>query len=527
LPAFSELIDGLGPRLVAGPGDRRIDDVTDDSREVGAGSLFLARPGEEVDGTEFISDALAAGAAGIVAPQPPEALGLRVPAGVAWAVDEAAGSPLAGALAERLLGEPSRKLRLIGITGTNGKTTTAFITAHLLQAAGLRCGMLGTIHEDDGTGRRPARLTTPGAITLSKRLSAMVENGCEAAAIEVSSHALAQGRVDALAFDVGVFTNLSGDHLDYHGTMEAYAQSKARLFEMLGPEATAVIHGRGEIPERLAALTPARLIRTEVLENGQTVSASPGDTGHTWCTARPLEFAERYTRARMNGPWGSLDVQIPLLGRHNLANTLAAAAAASAVTEIGPDLGQALQQCPQVPGRLERIEPAAGAAHKRPTVVVDYAHTHAALAGVLQSLRPLTRGRLIVVFGCGGDRDRQKRPKMAQVAAEYADQLVVTSDNPRTENLMRIIDDIMSGITEKDRHRIRVESERRKAILVAIMMAGEEDLVLIAGKGHENYQIIGTERRPFDDREEATESLALWTPEPEIRRHYTIPPSGG
>ena len=415
---LAELIEGRELVLAHGDGAVPIADLTDDSRRVGPGCLFIARSGTQTEGRTYIAAAVAAGAVAVLTDRPID----RPPAAcdghpVAWIVAEKVDQRLAGALAERFFGYPQRKLALLGVTGTNGKTTTAFLIKHLLRQADTPCGMIGTIVIDNGAEVSPAALTTPGAVELSRLLAAMVAHGCRAAVIEASSHALEQGRTAALDFQVAVFTNLTGDHLDYHATMAEYFAAKALLFESLSPEACAVLNADDAWAEQIAARCPARKL---------WCTLGAGDHGESTCRAEALELAADFSRARFDGPWGSVEATLPLIGRHNLANALQALAAASAVTDLSDRLPAALAQCPQVPGRLEPVR--IDGAGPDPTVLVDYAHTHDALEHVLEALRPLTRGHLRVVFGCGGDRDRSKRPKMGEVATRLADDVIITSD---------------------------------------------------------------------------------------------------
>lgn len=484
---LSELTAGLPIERVGGSEDPAIAGVSDDSRTVSAGGLFVARVGAEADGRHYIADAVQRGAAAVLADETPD-----VPAGVTALVGDA--TALTAGLAERFHGHPSRQLTLIGVTGTNGKTTTAWMVRHLLNATGRRCGLISTIEVDVGDAAEPqaAVLTTPGACELSRTLRAMIDGGCAACVMEVSSHALDQRRVDALSFDTAVFTNLSGDHLDYHGSMEAYAAAKARLFELL-ERGAAVVNADDPASTRMVADTGGRIIRY-------------GFGGDAALGAR-FEAADA-AGTRLTLRWGGEEagVTLPLVGRHNVANLLAAVGATWDEAIGLPALARAAATMPAVPGRLERVTPADAPF----AVLVDYAHTDDALRNVLVALRPLTPGdgKLRVMFGCGGDRDATKRPRMAKVACELADAVVVTSDNPRTEDPRRIIDQIMRGVPWADRSRVETIVDRAEAIGAIVEAARPGDVVLLAGKGHEDYQIIGTQRRPFDDRREARQRLA-------------------
>jgi UDP-N-acetylmuramoyl-L-alanyl-D-glutamate--2,6-diaminopimelate ligase len=414
------------------------------------------------------------------------------PAGVpgegAWAVVDDARVAIAD-LAQAIRGWPARRLTCIGITGTNGKTTTAHLIRHILAAAGHSPAMLGTVTYETGRRRLPADTTTPDPVTLADLMAEMVADGRTHLVMETSSHALDQRRTAGLDFRVAVFTNLTGDHLDYHKTMEDYLAAKRKLFEGLSASAAAVINRDDAAGEALAAATKAR-----VCWYGLSSAAD------LWARIDRIDSnGTDFTFAR-----GSehLAAHTPLIGRHNVYNCLAAAAACTALDVPLPAVADALADVRCVPGRLQRVEAAAAF-----QVFVDYAHTDDALANVLNSLRPVTRGRLIVVFGCGGDRDRTKRPRMGRVAEQLADQVVITSDNPRSERPEAIIEEICSGLSAEGRGRAIVEADRRAAIARAIGLAREGDIVLIAGKGHETYQIIGGRRIHFDDVETATEVL--------------------
>lgn len=497
---LGELIDGLaitmGDPSCAGV---RICDVTEDSRTVMPGSMFIARAGTKADGRAYILQAIASDAAAILtdASTPkPEHLG-----DVAWLT--CADIPLAEAqIAERFYGRPSRGLTVIGATGTNGKTTTAHLIYAMLNASAQRCGLIGTVMIDDGAVS-VASMTTPPALELSLSLSRMVEAGYKAVAMEVSSHSLHQKRVAALEFDVAIFTNLTGDHLDYHGTMEAYAGAKAALFEMLGPQATAIVNADDPWHARMLSGCRARVLRCSVA----------GTTGAD-CTASAGAISLDGTPVVLNGPWGTIEGMVRLIGSYNTMNVLQAATAAWAAGLSRDEIALALPHLGAPPGRLERVC-RSGHASEAFGVFVDYAHTDDALAKVLGAVRPLARatgGRLRVVFGCGGDRDRTKRPRMARVACELADDVVITSDNPRTEQPAAIIRDILAGVDDPGRSNLHIDPDRRTAIFRAVELAQPGDVVVIAGKGHEDYQLLpdgagGIRRIHFDDRQVAREAL--------------------
>ncbi len=494
-----------------------ISDITDDSRQVTPGSAFVARVGSSADGRKYIADAIQKGAAAVITNCAPNDVQIDLAKHeLAWVTGDEINQSLCSQLAERFFGNPASQLGLIGITGTNGKTTTAFITQHVLNAFGIHCGMLGTVWIDNGRQRQPASLTTPGPIEISRHLAEMVANGCRAAVMEVSSHALDQGRTAGLDFDVAVFTNLTGDHLDYHPTMEAYAEAKSQLFRSLSPSAAAVVNADDAYAKKMLDGCPARSLRCRVRQpEGSQRDVGNPDVLPLGCEARIEELGVNYSDVIFSGPWGRLHVALPLIGQHNVANALHALTAAHALANsMGVKMSKAelidvMSGCTQVPGRLEHVQLTGTLDGTLPTVLVDYAHTHDALENVLVALRPLVSGKLICLFGCGGDRDRTKRPKMAAVACKFADEVIVTSDNPRTEDPEQIIADIVEGVPERDEAFVTVVAERRDAIAEAIRRGKGDlgDLVLIAGKGHEDYQIIGRNRLPFDDRQEALQAL--------------------
>lgn len=453
--------------------------VYDDSRQVRPGGLFVAVPGTQVDGSSFIPDALARGAVAIV--------GARVEPDdhAACIVVPDARAALAR-LAMRwygLDGPDGVGLQLLAVTGTNGKTTTAYLTRSVLETAGLRCGMIGTVACELGTRSLPGHLTTPGVLALAGMLREAVDAGLAALVMEVSSHALDQQRTSGLSFAAAAFTNLTQDHLDYHGTLEAYGQAKARLFEQLATDGAAVINIDDAFGSTLAKRQAGRVI-SYALDRAADLTAR---AVRTTCTG---------TSYRLRCDGAEVAVRSALIGRHNVYNALAAAGLARAL-EIPPHpIAAGLSAVRCVPGRLERI---AGIADF--DVLVDYAHTPDALERVCAALHALAKRRLIVVFGCGGDRDRGKRPLMGQAAARHAHAVIITSDNPRSEDPRAIIDDILEGLDAKTRSRVLVEPDRRAAIAAALAAARPGDLVLIAGKGHEDYQLVGTQRNAFDDRQ--------------------------
>ncbi len=456
--------------------------VTDDTRAVETGALFLAVRGSERDGHDYLAAAAQRGASAVLVD---DATRATLPAIVVHDTRRAAA-----VAASAFYRFPARALRLVAVTGTNGKTTTVGMLRHLLDGATARCASIGTlgvligsegIALDGGSG-----LTTPGPVELQRILRVLQERGVRTVVMETSSHALHQRRTEGLRFDAGVFTNLTRDHLDYHGSFDAYLAAKALLVGQLSERGAAVVNADDAA---WAALPEApRTIRFGVTSDADVralqVVYSP--RGSTWTLSA---HGERHA------------VSLPMIGDFNVANALAAAGAALALGLSGGRIADALSSLPQVPGRLEIL-------HERPTVLRDYAHTPDALDRALQAVRPFTQGRLIVVFGCGGDRDRGKRPEMGRIAEPGADLVIVTSDNPRTEDPEAILDDIVAGMSRGQHERVE---DRRAAIARAIAVAQEGDVVLLAGKGHETYQVRGTEKLHFDEQEIVGEIMTTGT----------------
>ena len=468
-----------------------ISGVAYDSRAVTKGQVFVALKGLHADGTAFARDAIDRGAAVIVSEQPAPG-GVGVP----WAMVEDARLALA-LLADEFYRHPSRDMQVVGITGTNGKTTTAYLIASIFEAAGIRSGILGTVAYRVGPGerdKREAARTTPEAPDVQALLREMVDHGGSACAMEVSSHALALRRVDGMRFAAAVFTNLTRDHLDFHSDMESYFQAKRRLFEMLPPTSPSLLNVDDPRGARLADA------------GGRPVTYAINQSADI--TTGPLSFSLAGLSFDVRTPRGPLSVSSALVGRPNVYNILAAVAAASALDLPFDAIERGIRNLEGVPGRFEIVS----TKKDEVTVVVDYAHTDDALRNLLETARPLTPGRLIIVFGCGGDRDRTKRPLMGAVAGRLSDLIVITSDNPRSEDPNRIIEEIKRGITADTRkdsdQRVLTNVDRRGAIANAIELARAGDLVLIAGKGHEKYQVIGDRTLPFDDVAVAREALA-------------------
>ncbi len=476
-----------------------------DSRRVEPGMLFAALPGSTADGHHYLAAAAGAGAVA--------ALVERVQPGLADFCQvqvEHSRRALARA-ACAFYGHPSRGLTLVGITGTNGKTTVSWLVESIL-AQGGKTGLVGTVEVRFAGRRRPAEHTTPQSVDLQALLAEMAGAGVQAVVMEVSSHALEQQRVEGTAFDLALFTNLSRDHLDYHGDMESYWQAKRRLFFELLPQARRA----GKDPAAVICSDDARgrELARELAEKGIRVLTYGLEPGAR-VQGRDLQGDLEGGRVTMCWPQGELELRTALVGRYNLQNCLAAGAAGLALGLEPGSIRAGIRALAGVPGRLERVAGPPG----RPAVFVDYSHTPEALAGALEVLRPLTRGRLWCVFGAGGDRDRGKRPLMGRAAGRGADLVVLTSDNPRSEDPLAIMAMIEPGLLAAGCSRLQAgqpprpggylaEPDRARAIALALREAGPDDVVLIAGKGHEDYQIIGRRKLPFDDRREAARHLA-------------------
>ena len=480
------LAESIPVREVLGSLDREVDGIFYDSRRVQKNGLYVAVRGAHFDGHKFTEQAIERGASAIVVERPEShsrATSLVV-----------ADSRVALAdLAFTFYQKPALRLKMAGVTGTNGKTTTTFLIKHICENAGLRSGLIGTVRYEIGERILPATRTTPESLDLQELLAQMTGAGCKAAVMEVSSHALAQERTRGLEWDVAVFTNLTQDHLDFHETMANYFEAKARLFTGLTSqpnkkEAKAVINIDDSHGEKLIA----RLGRDiPVITYGMSARA---------------DFRASNYRAEFSGTSFQLDargkiylVRVPLIGRFNVSNAMAALAAANS---LGVSLREAvlsLAKSPQVPGRLESVP-----AKRQFQVFVDYAHTPDALLNVLKTLRELNPRRLIVVFGAGGDRDQQKRPLMGRAADQNADYSIITSDNPRKEDPLAIIEDVKKGVRSTN---FETVPDRAEAIARAIALAQPRDIILIAGKGHETYQEFADHTIPFDDRQTALRAL--------------------
>jgi UDP-N-acetylmuramoyl-L-alanyl-D-glutamate--2,6-diaminopimelate ligase len=470
-----------------------------DSRRATAGSIFVALRGLKADGVQFVTQASERGAAAVVA-EVGRAEGIATP----WLVVSDARLALA-LLADRFYDHPSRELDVVGVTGTNGKTTTAYLLASMLDQAGMKAGLLGTVTYRIGAEEREAARTTPEAPDVQQLLREMIPRGCRAAVMEVSSHALALKRVDGMRFAAGIFTNLTRDHLDFHEDMETYFVAKRRLFELLPDDSPGVINI--DDPRGASLIEVCRRPVTFAISKQADV------------TPEALEITLRGLTFDVRTPRGAVRVQSTLVGRPNVYNILAASATAMALGLPLDAIAEGVHSLPGVPGRFEVVS----APDEDVTVVVDYAHTDDALRNLLETARPLAPKRLVTVFGCGGDRDRTKRPLMGMVAERLSDVVVITSDNPRSEDPQRIIDEIKRGVPAASQSTgrtpdIRTVVDRRDAIEEAIELSEPGDLVLIAGKGHEKYQQIGDRVLPFDDGKVARAALA--------RRRHRSPKAG-
>lgn len=481
--SLTQLLSAAGVEPLDRRGNPPVLSLCADSRKAQPGCCFVAVKGPVADGHRFIGQALAAGASTIVCEQP-------APEGAVGWVQVASAAEALGKLAQAWHGLPSRKLQLIGVTGTKGKTTFTHLVRHVLTRAGAKAGVVGTIRYEWPGQSLPAPNTTPGQLQLAEMMAVMLADGVTHMVMEVSSHALHQHRTAGLEFGVATFTNLSGDHLDYHHTMEAYLDAKAMLFDRLSPQAVAAVNADDPASRTIAQRSTGR-----VLWYGLDGPAElRGQIQQLTAAGAVVELTHRRKSATL---------RTNLLGRHNVANCLAATAACLGLGMDLREIAVALSEPLAVPGRLQRVGGAEGF-----EVLVDYAHTDDALDNALSAVRPLTENRLVVVFGCGGDRDRSKRARMARVAQNRADRIIVTSDNPRSEDPQQIIDDILEGFDAAGRAKLTVEPDRKAAIEQAVAEAQPGDVILLAGKGHETYQIIGSTRRHFDDAEVAAAALA-------------------
>ncbi len=469
--------------IPAGAEEMEITGITDDSREARPGALFVAIRGVHTDGHRHIPDALKRGAVAVIAE---ERMDLKKVANlqVSDAVDALAK------VSACFFGHPSRELTTVGITGTNGKTTASLLVQGILEESGKVPGLIGTLRYEVGKEIHPALNTTPNALHLQSLMRRMLEQGCRTCVMEVSSHALSLGRVRECLFDTRVFTNLTRDHLDFHSSMEDYYEAKKLFFN-----------------EEYGKPGGRAVINTDDLWGGRLIQESSGPAW-TFGIENQADFRAMDIKTSIHGlvfkmqtPRGELQVESSLIGLYNIYNILCAVAVGVALGISTPDILKGISRVTEIPGRFEKIQ---GPGF---TVVVDYAHTDDALKMLLENARQLCGNNLITIFGCGGDRDRGKRPIMGKIAADLSDRVIVTSDNPRTEDPERIIDDILAGIKDAGPAQVDVLSDRREAIRAGIQHAREGDMVVVAGKGHEDYQILGEKKIHFDDREEVRKAL--------------------
>ena len=486
---LQNLIKAIQPVKVSGSLDRDITAICCDSRKVVEGALFVALPGEKADGAQFIDSAIDRGAAAIVSEKP----GLTTRA---TGIEVTNARHALADLAAAFFRHPSQKLKIAGVTGTNGKTTTTFLIKHILDSDFLRCGLIGTVRYVVGERELPADRTTPESSDVQDLLWQMRSAGCKSCAMEISSHALALDRVRGVEFDAGVFTNLTQDHLDFHRTMDAYFETKAGLFSSIRDQQKKKGRAIFNSDDRYGALLADRFSR-----DMEVITYGVGRSAQFLASDVKMDFGG--TTFQLEALGKNYLVRMPLIGMFNVYNSLAAIATAHALGVNVRNAVQSLATAPAVPGRVQAVP-----AQKPFRVFVDYAHTDDALTNVLRTLRELNPARLIVVFGCGGNRDRAKRPKMAAAVDAIADHAIVTSDNPRKEDPIAIIEDIRPGF-----RRLRPDfvPDRREAIFHAIAMAQPRDIILIAGKGHESYQEFADHTIPFDDAAIAASALGSRT----------------
>ncbi len=501
---LAQLLSCLDGARLTGDGETEIEGLYYDSRQVRPGGLFFGLRGVKSDGCDFVAAAVKAGAVAVVT---------EVPCAIAGvAVVQAPNARLAMSLmAACFYAQPTAGVPVVGITGTNGKTTTSYLIEGILEQAGLPAAVLGTISYRFGATELPAPNTTPESVDLQRTLRELIDLGARGVVMEVSSHSLEQRRVDGCLFDVAVFSNLTRDHLDYHLDMESYFASKLRLFtELLLPTA-----GK---PLRRAVVNLDDPYGAQIAQAASAPVLSYAMDGEADLTVAEVDFSVHGIRCRLRTPRGEMELSSDLLGRFNLYNILAAVGAGLALGLPDAAIRAGIEGHKKVPGRVERVENDQGV-----TVLVDYAHTGDALENVLATVSELKTGRIVTVFGCGGDRDKGKRPVMGEIAARYSDLAIITSDNPRTEDPRAILDQVRAGLAPlalreygvqeladgfQEKGFATIES-RRQAIRTAVLAAMPGDIVLLAGKGHEDYQILGTEKHHFDDREEAARALDM------------------
>lgn len=481
MKTLSEIINGIPDKKIIGCAETLINGIAYDSRQAGKGFLFVAIRGQRLDGHRFIADAVKRGASAVISEMP------VVDMNITQVIVPDAREAMARA-AVSFYGEPCKNMTLIGVTGTNGKTTTTYLIESMLKAAGLEAGVVGTINYRYRDTIVEAPHTTPESPDLQKIFKEMADGGTTHCVMEVSSHSLSQKRVDGARFVGAVFTNLTQDHLDYHGTMEEYFESKSRLFTDLaaGENGFSVINVDDKWGRRLSERVRGRIFRYSLSGSAEIEPAKVA------CSEKGIE-------AVISTPVGEVKVSSFLLGEYNLQNIMAAVGAGIGLGLDKQAIEQGIANLKRVPGRLERIVSDNGF-----QAVVDYAHTGDALERVIKALRPLAKGRLVTVFGCGGDRDRGKRPIMGEIATRLSDFAIITSDNPRSEDPMEIIKEIETGVIGGN---YAISPDRHEAIKAAVNMADANDIILVAGKGHEDYQIVGDEKFYFDDTEEIKKAM--------------------
>lgn len=487
---LKELITLLPEAAVRGKSDILISDIAHDSRQVKAGTLFVCLPGVKVDGHDFIQQAREHGAVAVLVQKDIDIEGLTV----IKVPDTRIAMQL---IVPDFFDYPGKKLRMIGVTGTNGKTTTTYIIRSILKKAGFKVGVVGTIQIMIGEKILPIKNTTPDVIDLQATLAKMVESGMDYVVMEVSSHALALGRVAGCEFDVGVFTNMTRDHLDFHGTFENYLEAKVKLFEMLG-RSDAVKQGK------TAVVNADDPVAGAILKKAKCKQLTYGIENPAQLKAEDIDIQPAGANFTIVTSEEKIPLELNITGNFNIYNTLAAVGAALAENIDYKVIKDALQEFKSVPGRFELVD-----AGQPFSVIVDYAHTPDGLENILKTARQFAKRRIIAVFGCGGDRDRTKRPIMGKLAAEYADIVIATSDNPRTEDPETILQEIEVGIKEglTSGKVYKKIADRRQAIHTAVELAEREDIVIIAGKGHETYQILKDKTIDFDDRKVAREAI--------------------
>ncbi len=498
---LQELLHPLDVVETSGDLQSEIISITEDSRAVGPGTVFVAIQGTQRDGHEFVNQAFAQGAAAVVVED-----GCFQNAAVDHALASASlirvknSRKTLGLMASQLYGNPSNNLKMIGVTGTNGKTTVTHLAKSLLAAQGHQVGLLGTVGYVVGNEHRVASHTTPASVQLQEMLGEMVRAGSDVSVIEVSSHALELDRVAGCEFDIVVFTNLTQDHLDFHQTMERYFQSKLHLF-------TDYVAGGQKSGPKRALVNADDPWASNILEQCVIPVWTFGIHSQADIQAEAVQLGMDGTQFIVKSPLGRMTISSHLVGEHNVSNLLAAIGIGLEMGMSPVSIERAVTSVANVPGRFERVQEG-----QNFTVIVDYAHTDDALQRLLEAAEAIKQARIITVFGCGGDRDSGKRSKMGQVAVKKSDLVIVTSDNPRTEDPQAILSDIERGIEAlppEERCAFHVISDRAEAIQTAIDLASSGDLVLIAGKGHEDYQILGTQKVHFDDREEARKAIRL------------------